>query len=60
MVIPTHLFAIFRTMMPLLFCTGNFAADTLERWNDQEPRRPPFRPKPLVGCQFSKQRKPTY
>ena len=24
---------IFRTMMPLLFCTGNFAADTQKCWN---------------------------
>ena len=33
MLIPTHLFTIFRTMMPLLFCTGNFAADTQKCWN---------------------------
>ena len=33
MVIPTHLLTIFRTMMPLLFCTDNFAADTQKCWN---------------------------
>ena len=33
MVIPTHLFTIFRTMMPLLFCTGNFAGDTQKYWD---------------------------